>query len=65
MREDQALILETMRRKAEGEKVFPEFAEFLSRHDPRLRRRALLALKEIILQMIHEQFPTIEYALAF
>jgi RNA polymerase sigma factor (sigma-70 family) len=27
--------------------------------------RALLALKEIILQMIHEQFPTIEYALAF
>jgi RNA polymerase sigma factor (sigma-70 family) len=46
MREDQALILETMRRKAEGEKVFPEFAEFLSRHDPRLRRRALRALRD-------------------
>jgi DNA-directed RNA polymerase specialized sigma subunit len=28
-------------------------------------RRALLALKEIILQTIHGQFPTIEYALAF
>jgi RNA polymerase sigma factor (sigma-70 family) len=46
MREDQALILETMRRKAEGEKVFPEFAEFLSRHDPRLRSRALRALRD-------------------
>jgi RNA polymerase sigma factor (sigma-70 family) len=46
MQEDQALILETMRRKAEGEKVFPEFAEFLSRHDPRLRRRALRALRD-------------------
>ena len=45
-REDQALILETMRRKAEGEKVFPEFAEFLSRHDPRLRRRALRSLRD-------------------